>query len=153
MNRCYACKNGKMENTQAELERHVGGHVFKAVVPAIRCRECGEENYEGTVIEAFDLAVAGELAMHGETSPDAFLFMRRVLGLKAFELAELLSVAHETISRWEHGHQPIDRGSGVLLAAMVLDRLEGRSTTFERLSFLRKPVPLPALVELTPRFA
>jgi DNA-binding transcriptional regulator YiaG len=81
------------------------------------------------LLEAFELDVAGELARHGEASSEAFGFMRRAMGVRAVDLAKLLDVTPETVSRWEHGRQPIDRGAAALLLAMVVDRVEGRTTT------------------------
>ncbi|HTP29443.1 MAG TPA: hypothetical protein VMK12_27735, partial [Anaeromyxobacteraceae bacterium] len=68
-------------------------------------------------------------------------------------LAELLDVTIETISRWEHGKQSLDRRAVALLASMVLDRIEGRTSTLDRLKALLKPEPLPSVVQLVPRHA
>jgi hypothetical protein len=57
------------------------------------------------------------------------------------------------VSRREHGKLPLERGPFALLLAMVLDRLEGRTTTLDRLKALLKPEPLPKLVRLVPRLA
>jgi DNA-binding transcriptional regulator YiaG len=102
----------------------------------------------GPALEAFELDVAGELARHGEASPEAFSFMRRALGVKAMDLAEMLDVTPETVSRWEHGQQPIDRGAAAILSAMVVDRLEGRTTALDSLKALQRPEPLPRVVRL-----
>jgi putative zinc finger/helix-turn-helix YgiT family protein len=153
MKRCYACKGEELVAVTVDLERKIGGRVFKAAVRAARCAKCGEETYAGPELEAFDLAVAGELANHGVASAEGFSFMRRALGMMARDLAELLDVAPETVSRWEHGKLPLDRGPVALLSAMVLDRLEGRTTTLDRLKTLLRPEPLPKLVRLAPRTA
>jgi len=153
MKRCYNCKNETLVATTADLERKVASRTFKAAIPAIKCAACGEETYAGPDLESFDLAVAGEFANHGVAEAAAFAFMRRALGMKALELAELLDVAPETVSRWEHDKLPLERGPVALLTAMVLDRLEGRTTTLERLRALRKPLPLPNMVNLVPRIA
>ena len=153
MKRCYKCMSEKLVAATAELDRAVAGHTFKAAVPAVRCAACGEETYAGEDLAAFDLAVAGELARHGDVSVESFSFMRRAVGMRAVDLADLLDVTHETVSRWEHGHQPVERRAAALLSAMVLDTLEGRTTTLDRLKALLKPEPLPKLVRLAPRHA
>lgn len=153
MKRCHECKSEKLVDATAEVTRELGGRTFKATIPVVKCADCGEDTCAGTDLQAFDLAVAGELASHGAATGDAFSFMRRAIGMRAVELAELLDVAPETVSRWEHGKLPLERGPVALLTAMVLDRLEGRTTTLERLRALRKPSPLPSLVVLTPRLA
>jgi DNA-binding transcriptional regulator YiaG len=55
------------------------------------------------------LAVAAELARRGELPAEAFRFVRRILGMKAAELAEILNVTAQTISRRENGKQAIER--------------------------------------------
>jgi DNA-binding XRE family transcriptional regulator len=134
MKRCYKCKGETLAETKVEERIEVAGKTFTASVLAIKCAACGELYYPGPVLESFG-------------------FMRRALGLKAVELAELLDVTHETVSRWEHGHQPVERRAVALLSAMVLDRLEGQTTTLDRLKTLLKPKPLPKLVRLVPRIA
>jgi DNA-binding transcriptional regulator YiaG len=137
--------------TAVDIKRKVAGRTFKSAIPAIKCAECGEETYAGPDLAAFDLAVAGELASHGVATGEAFSFMRRALGMKALELAELLDVSPETVSRWEHGKLPLERGPVALLTAMVLDRVADTTTTVDRLRALRKPRRLPKLVRLLPR--
>ncbi len=150
MKRCHACKGERLLAVTVDLDRKIMGRTFKAAVPATRCAKCGEETYAGPDLEAFDVAIAGELARHGVASAEAFSFMRRALGMMARDLAELLDVAPETVSRWEHGKLPLDRGPVALLSAMVLDRLEGRTTTLDHLKSLLRPEPLPKLVHLAP---
>jgi len=149
--RCYNCKSTDLRQSQHEDRLDVGGHRFTRVLPATRCAKCGEETIPGPAMGAFELDAAAELARHGEMSAETFAFMRRALGLKAVELAELLDVAHETVSRWERAHLAVERRAAALLAAMVLDRIEGRTTTLDRLRALLKPEPLPHLVRLVPR--
>ena len=152
MERCYSCK-GQLRAASSEIERTLAGRTFKASIPAIKCTKCGEETYAGADLANIDLAIAGELASHGVATPEAFSFMRRALGMRALELARLLDVAPETVSRWEHGKLPLERGPVALLSAMVLDRIEGRNTTLDRLRALDEPTPLPKLVRLVPRHA
>lgn len=153
MKRCYKCKGETLAETKVEERLDVAGKTFTASIPATKCATCGEVYYSGPVLEAFELDAAGELARHGEVLAEAFSFMRRSLGLKATDLAELLDVTHETVSRWENGHQPVERRAAALLSAMVIDRLEGRNATLDRLKALLKPEPLPKLVRLVPRLA
>jgi DNA-binding transcriptional regulator YiaG len=137
-----------MELTQAEEQLEVAGKTFTAILPITKCVNCGATYISHDALGVLELGTAAELARHGEVSAEAFGFMRRVLGMKASELAELLDVTYETISRWEHGHQPVERRAAALLSAMVLDRVEGRSTILEQLQALLKPVPLPRLVRV-----
>lgn len=153
MKRCYQCKGDKLDATTVEESRTVAGRTFTGTVPAIRCASCGELYYPGPALEALDLEVAGELARHGEASAEALRFMRKALALKASEIAELLDVTRETVSRWEHGQQPVERRAAALLSAMVRDKLDGRTSTLDSLRALLKPDPLPTLVRLVPHAA
>ena len=153
MKRCYNCEGGRLIKAKVEERVKVGRRTFVSTLPVIRCSTCGEETFAGPDLQALELRIAGELARHGEVAAEAFSFMRRVLGVRAMDLAEYLDVTPETVSRWEHGKQPIDRGAAALLSAMVVDRLEGRTTTVDRLKTLLKPRRLPRLVRLVPRHA
>ena len=153
MKRCYNCEGGRLIKAKVEERVKVGRRTFVSTLPVIRCSTCGEETFAGPDLQALELRIAGELARHGELAAEAFSFMRRVLGVRAMDLAEYLDVTPETVSRWEHGKQPIDRGAAALLSAMVVDRLEGRTTTVDRLKTLLKPRRLPRLVRLVPRHA
>jgi len=151
--RCVECRGRELVAGEAEEQIEVAGKTFAAMVPVAKCAKCGATYLSHDALGVLELGAAGELARHGEASPEAFGFMRRALGVRAVELAELLAVTPETVSRWEHGRQPIDRGAAALLSAMVVDRLEGRTSTLDRLKALQQPDPLPKLVHLVPRAA
>lgn len=149
--RCFNCKSTELVAAEHEDRMEVAGHRFTRSVPAMRCARCGEETMKGADLETFEVEVAAELARHGELPADAFRFMRRVLGMKAAELGELLDVTPETVSRWENEKQAIERRAAALLSSMVLDKVEGRTSTLDRLKALREPSPLPRLVRLVSR--
>jgi len=151
--RCFNCKSTDLHEVEYEDSLSVAGHNFTRTLPAARCAKCGEQTISGEAIGTFEVEVAAELARHGEASAESFCFMRRALGVKALDLADLLDVTPETVSRWEHDRQRIDRGAAALLSAMVLDRIEGHTKTLDRLRALREPTPLPQLVRLVPRVA
>ena len=151
--RCVECRSRELVATEAEERLKVAGRTFAATIPITKCAKCGATYVSHEAAGVLELWAAGELARHGEASAESFGFMRRALGVKALDLAELLAVAPETVSRWEHGRLPIDRGAVALLSAMVLDRLEGRTTTLDGLKALLNPDPLPALVRRRTRAA
>jgi transcriptional regulator with XRE-family HTH domain len=47
--------------------------------------------------------------------------MRKALGLRAADLAEMLDVTPETLSRWETGKLPMGRTSWLTLSSLALD--------------------------------
>lgn len=141
MKRCFACKSENLEKISKLLSRTVAGRTFEAMVPATQCVQCGDGGYEITDLLEFDRAIAKELASSGEMSAEAFRFMWRGAGFEAREIAELLDVTPETISRWSQGKLPIERQPFMLLASLVLDKLEGRTTTADRLRATHRPDP------------
>jgi DNA-binding XRE family transcriptional regulator len=46
-------------------------------------------------------------------------YARKTLGLKQAELASLLDVTAETVSRWENDHEPTQRATQLAVAAIV----------------------------------
>lgn len=147
MDRCAECGGGLVKATVTE-RRKVAGQTFTAELPASRCHGCGETFVDATALESFELAIARELATSGASSGEAFRFQRKTLGYTAAELADLLGVAPETVSRWETGQRDVDRGALVAIGSLVLDRAEGRTTTLDRLRALREPPRLAKVVTL-----
>lgn len=146
--RCVSCGEGQMKPGPVEIRREVGEHVFTATVPGYRCDACGEVQFEGTDLARFELEVAKALAESGVASGDAFRWMRKALDLRAVDVAELFSVTPETISRWETGRVPPDRGALALVGLMVLDHARGDSGTLDRLRARAQAKPLAKRVEI-----
>ena len=140
MKQCAACEDGTLKRGSAELRRTVDGVTFESKLPAAVCKACGEAFVDAAPLERFELGIAAELAGMGHCNPIAFRFMRKALGLSGVELAELLGVKAETISRWENGARALDRGAFALVAGLIADRIEGRNDTRARLEALRAPV-------------
>ena len=99
----------------------------------------------GGALEAFERAVDVAIAQEGPARGDTFRRLRKALGMPAAELAELLAVRAETVSRWETGATPVDRAAWSTLAAMVLEQRDGRSTTIDRLRALHQSPTLAKL--------
>ncbi len=134
-----ACGNEQMVSGTERETRSVDGRTFVADVPAHVCERCGESVIDYQPLHLFNLAIAGKLAELGASSGEAFKFMRKVIGIKAADLAALLHVVPETVSRWETGQRNVDRGAMVVLGAIVLDQIEGRTSTLDRLRALQEP--------------
>ena len=147
MKRCTRC-DGVLVARKVDVSRDVADHVFVASLPARLCRSCGETSYEAAVLQRFDLHVANRLAEAGVGGGAAFRFMRKALGLRAVDLAELLDVSAETLSRWETEKRALDRGALAVLAACVRDALAGRTSTIDTLRALRTPRTLEKRVQL-----
>lgn len=135
---CVGCKGKSFKNVKKRLERQVDSRTFFVNVPAWQCKACDEVYHDGVWGSKFELAVAGQLANFGTVSADAFRYMRRALGMQSGELATLLGVARETISRWEADKCKIDRAVILTLGSLVLDKIQGRDTTLKRLRLSSK---------------
>lgn len=133
LKRCAQCGGTDLRDVNEAVVRTFDAITVSARLPAQRCTKCKEVYFHGPVIERFDLEVARRLAELGAGTGRAFQFMRKTAGIRAVDLAALLGVTGETISRWERGKVPVDRAAFVLLGSIVLDRLSGRSTTVDRL--------------------
>ena len=130
--KCVTCGNEQMVSGTERAIRSVAGYTFVADVPASTCKKCGESMIDYTPLHLFNLAIAGKLAKLGASSGDAFKFMRKAIGMKASDLAALLHVVPETVSRWETGQRNVDYGAMVVLGAIVLDRIENKTMTLDR---------------------
>jgi putative zinc finger/helix-turn-helix YgiT family protein len=124
MERCPTCREGTMSPAAIEVKAEVAGHVFRGAVRGSRCDRCGETLTPGPEIERFELKV-GEALARAEPSGEAARFIRKALGYRAADLAALLGMTPETVSRWENDKVPIPRSTWILLRLLVLDRLEG----------------------------
>jgi DNA-binding transcriptional regulator YiaG len=127
----------------------VAGVTFIASLPAEGCDACGEALTDYSDLGRFELSAARWLAEAGIRTGESFKFMRHALGLRSADLAELLGVRLETVSRWETGALKVDAHAFVLLGALVDDQLAGSERTRTRLAVLRaKPKRVPAEVRL-----
>jgi DNA-binding transcriptional regulator YiaG len=139
LKRCHACKSNALVDTDHADELQLGPYTFATAVAAQRCTACDEVTLSGAQLEHLDAAIVGSIVQNGLWCPETFKYCRKNAGLRAVDLAELLGVAAETLSRWENGHQPIDRNAYALLGGLVADHLAGRKETAERLHAMAHP--------------
>ena len=144
MNRCPECKCRRLRKGVIEETLNVGGVAFKAVLPASICRDCETDTVSHGDLVRFELAIGTWLGDHGIRTPETFRFMRKALGMKAADLAALLDLTPETVSRWENGKGTIDLGAFALLSKLVADRIEGSDKTVDLLRAIRYPGKPPA---------
>ncbi len=142
--RCFHCHNAELRQVEEEVQLEVdlkgGAQPFSVSgVPATRCSSCGESFMAAADLQRAELQVGAELADRGIREGAAFRFMRKALGLRAVDLAGLLDVTAETVSHWENDHTAADSGAWAALAAMISDRLAGKTTTIDRLRATKEP--------------
>jgi YgiT-type zinc finger domain-containing protein len=150
MNRCVKCRSNKLREGLQELTLAVGPRVFEGKVRGWSCKQCGEIYYDGPSIGRFERDVAMWLTRYGFSDGAELRLVRKVAGLRATDLAELLGVSSETVSHWETGKHPSDVATREVIAELVLDALGGRTGTRDRLRALAQPAPL-ARVRLSPK--
>jgi putative zinc finger/helix-turn-helix YgiT family protein len=121
MTRCTECESDQLVQGTAPDTLTVGGQTFTADLPVVRCEACGAVFFDGPAVGEFERAVARELAQRGPATGETFRFMRKALGMRAADLAEMLDVTPETLSRWETGKLPMGRTSWLTLSSLVLD--------------------------------
>jgi putative zinc finger/helix-turn-helix YgiT family protein len=144
MNKCVNCNCKSLKKSSTTERVVLSGITFTGKVPATECAECGESYVALDDLGDFELAVSERLASLGVRTGETFKYMRKALGLRAIDLAELLGIAPETISRWENGEP--EEHAFVLLGGMVADRVDGRDSTVKRLRAMRSPGRRPAKV-------
>lgn len=138
MKRCVEC-GGKLGSVQTEEVFTVGEHKISMELPARRCTVCGELYVAGDDAERAELMVAAQLLSMGIDTGAAFRFMRKSLGLRAADLADLLNLDAATVSRWENEKVAVDRAALATLAAATSERLSGQGdATLDRLRTLRE---------------
>lgn len=143
--RCHACK-GALEDVLEKVSHDVGARRFEAVLRAQRCASCGEVTFAGPALGRFEAAVARALVDAGAGDGAAVRWIRKAAGIRAVDLAELLGVTPETVSRWENDKHPIDRAAWAALAAIAVEGTDG--VTAVRLRSAAAPKRLPKVVRL-----
>lgn len=143
--KCVECGGTKFEVGTHEQKYIVDAIVFRVESKADRCVKCGSMLVESVAMGVGELRAAGWLAENNIISGASFKFMRKALMFRAKEIADLLGVTPESVSRWENGRLDVDRRVWFLLAEIVLDRVEGeagkRTSTLERLKAFKRPPP------------
>jgi putative zinc finger/helix-turn-helix YgiT family protein len=145
---CQRCDRYPEGSTTMEVSRTFDGHLFKAKVRARRCLKCREKFPAPDSDQDLDRRIALRLALSWPPSPAAMGLMRKVIGLSARDLAALLGVAPETVSRWEHGRLTPGRQTVALLAQLA--HSQGNCLASQTLETLKKPYPLAEVIFLDP---
>jgi len=95
-----------------------------------------------------EAAVVRAMRASGAHDGVALKWIRKVVGLRAVDLAELLGVSAKTVSRRETGETPIDRATLHILGRLAVEAVEGQSETADALHAMATPTALPPHVVL-----
>jgi putative zinc finger/helix-turn-helix YgiT family protein len=83
-----------------------------------QCGSCGETIFAGDEVQRQEREIATVLVARGVRTAAEFKFVRKVAGFRANEIAELLGVRPETVSRWERGEAEIPRSAAFALGEL-----------------------------------
>lgn len=133
LTKCVQCGGDELRETRATEGRTVAGVEFALELEALECAKCGETYVDAPVLERAEVAIAAELGRLGVLKGEAFKFMRKALGLRGTDLAELLDVTGDTVSRWERDVVPIDHAAFAVLGALASERRRGGTEMRDRL--------------------
>ena len=158
MTKCAICKSTRLLTIDESVEIHVPGdkdglRVIVDGVCATRCEACGEVYKDGPDLGRAEVLAALEAVRAGLRDGPTLNWARRALGLRAVDLAELLDVAPETVSRWENGHRSADRSVWNTLADLLANAVEGNTATLDLLRQKSKLPKAPLHVVLKPAFS
>lgn len=114
--RCPVCKRGNLRRWSGTVDR-LGIQID---THGERCDACEEVlcDYEETGRQEAQLAHG--LAVRGIRRGNEFALVRKAAGFLAVDLASLLDVTKETVSRWEHDVVPIPRTVAVVVEQLLL---------------------------------
>lgn len=96
-----------------------------------KCVKCEEVTFSRLQAKALEKEAAKKIVARGIRKGAELKFIRKLIGLKAIELAPLLDVQPNTVSRWERDEVAIPR-----LTAFVIGLLFERPDTREQLEAL-----------------
>jgi DNA-binding transcriptional regulator YiaG len=119
--KCRRCGKKMGEAATLPHEIIVGGTKFVGELKGRKCASCDAAEISLNELTRFEDAVARRLAESGPVSGATLRYMRKSVPLSAVELASLLRVAPETISRWETGEREVDRAAWLVVRALVLE--------------------------------
>jgi putative zinc finger/helix-turn-helix YgiT family protein len=105
-----------------------------------RCSSCDETLFTGLEVDRQFGEVARVIAQRGIRTADELKFVRKATGFRAAEVAELLDVRPETISRWERGEAEIPRAAVYVVSQLLL----APEATRKALEALAEPAPAGA---------
>jgi putative transcriptional regulator len=143
--RCARC--GRQDKARVEDAYRYSAcgldYIFLAGVRVFECA-CGERDVEIPAVEELHDLIADDLARkRRKLAPSEIRFLRVHLGFSSEDFGRVISVAPETVSRWEHGRQPMRGTYEKILRLMVLAKREPFRDYDVLASFASVPARVP----------
>jgi YgiT-type zinc finger domain-containing protein len=143
MQSCMQCGARRIARTKKDQVYTVGGSSFVVETPAFSCRRCRATFMMGPTLERAEREIACAIALRAPITGEGFRYMRRALAMRAADLAALLNVTAETVSRWENEQRTIDTNAWISVGSLLLEHSGRPPSTHARLTALRQdPKPL-----------
>lgn len=111
-----------MKATTVSKVHVFAGITFRVEMKGFKCPEDGTWSISTETTKELEKKIQRHIASHGPVTPATMKALHAATRLKGAELAALLGIAPETLSRWENGKEPINPTHWSLLAAMVRDK-------------------------------
>jgi putative zinc finger/helix-turn-helix YgiT family protein len=113
MKKCWVC-GGDLEAIKDKPYQYKESgldNVYLHGIIQYKCCKCGEEAPEIPNIEELHLLIGKSIiCSKGYLSAQEIIYLRKELGLKSKEMAELLSVTPQEYSKWENSKDLISSG-------------------------------------------
>lgn len=154
LRRCAQCgsEDLRIKNVEDKIELEVAPKQTAVFVrqdmPAVVCEKCGESYFGSSDVGDFELQVAMEAGSRGFIHGPVLRFMRTAIGLSAKELANMLDITAETVSRWENGRTTIPKTVFIVVTALVEDHAAKRTNTRERLEAVCRDQDVPTQIKI-----
>ena len=133
---CIEC-GGKL-TSKKENYRYLGcglKNVTLAGVEVRRCGTCGDHEVVIPRIEELHETLATAVVTHvARLSSDEVRFLRKYLGYSGVELARVMGVSPETVSRWENKKETMGPSAERLLRLLVVQKARIPQYPIETLS-------------------
>lgn len=141
------CPNCGEPDTVRAWQGRVERYGIELAAHGRRCRSCGELLFDLAEMRRQERAIAKALAARGVRTGLEFKLVRKAAGLRAIEVAAMLDVTPETVSRWERGAVEVPRAAAYVLGDLLAHpkRARARLGSFGRRAVvgLRRAAPRP----------
>jgi putative zinc finger/helix-turn-helix YgiT family protein len=162
MKKCIECGGETLPvKNKPYMYDECGLEVVLYGITQFKCMQCRETYVSLPNVEALHRAIGGAVCSKRKAllTPDEIKFLRKDLHLKSKELAGVLGVRPETVSRWETGKEAIGETQDRLLRSIYMNYASEKANNvlchgvvqmFSELPRERKKIKSPKKIELNP---
>jgi len=123
MRKCRDCGQTAVE-TRREDHQYIESGLSNVIVKGMEIRECtacgARTNVLPRVTELHRTIAMALVRKSSRLASEEIRFLRKEMGWSGRDFASHMGVVHETVSRWENGHEPASGLADRLLRLMVI---------------------------------